>query len=206
MSCDESYDAIVVGSGYGGAVAACRMSLAGIKVCLIEKGKRWEPKDFPRDVFSLISAVRMEWRKWGISIGSDKTLFQRGVYRSEKEAYETYCEYAHNVGLSVRKEHHSYWPNSRSIKLKDFVCSKVGQKKGIDLNCQTKYRKSNTRMGCPAMIIFAVSQDGVWTVQKSIESHNHVLARRADQHLLRSCRNISDEKALILKSMIEAGI
>ncbi|KAI0519470.1 hypothetical protein KFK09_006918 [Dendrobium nobile] len=76
MSCDESYDAVVVGSGYGGAVAACRLSIAGVKVCLIEKGRRWDAKDFPRDVFSLISAVRMEWRKWGISIGSDKALFQ----------------------------------------------------------------------------------------------------------------------------------
>ncbi|KAL0914138.1 hypothetical protein M5K25_017646 [Dendrobium thyrsiflorum] len=84
----------------------------------------------------------------------------RGVYRSEKEAYEMYCEYAHNAGFSVRKEHHSYWPNSRIIKSKDFVCSKAGQKKGIDLNSQTKYRKSNTRTGCPAMIRFAVSQDG----------------------------------------------
>ncbi|KAL0910675.1 hypothetical protein M5K25_018752 [Dendrobium thyrsiflorum] len=90
--------------------------------------------------------------------------YRRGVYRSEKEAYEMYCEYAHNAGFSVRKEHHSYWPNSRIIKSKDFVCSKAGQKKGIDLNSQTKYRKSNTRTGCPAMIRFAVSQDRVWTV------------------------------------------
>jgi ribulose 1,5-bisphosphate synthetase/thiazole synthase len=35
---EGGYDAVVVGSGYGGFVAACRMSMAGIKVCLIEKG------------------------------------------------------------------------------------------------------------------------------------------------------------------------
>ncbi|KAL0910954.1 hypothetical protein M5K25_019051 [Dendrobium thyrsiflorum] len=52
----------------------------------------------------------------------------RGVYRYEKEAYEMYCEYAHNAEFSVRKEHHSYWPNSRIIKSKDFVCSKVAQR------------------------------------------------------------------------------
>ncbi|KAL0925546.1 hypothetical protein M5K25_003892 [Dendrobium thyrsiflorum] len=86
---------------------------------------------------------------------SGTEYLSRGVYRSEKEAYEMYCEYAHNAGFSVRKEHHSYWPNSRIIKSKDFVCSKAGQKKGIDLNSQTKYRKSNTRTGCPAMIRFA---------------------------------------------------
>lgn len=35
---EGGYDAVVVGSGYGGFVAGCRMSMAGIKVCLIEKG------------------------------------------------------------------------------------------------------------------------------------------------------------------------
>lgn len=32
---EDGYDAVVVGSGYGGSIAACRMSSAGIKVCLI---------------------------------------------------------------------------------------------------------------------------------------------------------------------------
>ncbi|XP_020579118.1 uncharacterized protein LOC110023847 [Phalaenopsis equestris] len=76
MSCVESYDAVVVGSGYGGAVAACRLSMAGINVCLIEKGRRWEAKDFPTHVFSLIAAVRMQWRNWGFGFLSDKALFQ----------------------------------------------------------------------------------------------------------------------------------
>ncbi|KAL0914276.1 hypothetical protein M5K25_014606 [Dendrobium thyrsiflorum] len=61
-------------------------------------------------------------------------------------------------------------------------------------------------MGSPSMIRFAVSEDGVWTVQKSIESHNHELARSKDQHLLRLCMNITDEKVSVLKSMTEAGI
>ncbi|KAK8971454.1 Long-chain-alcohol oxidase FAO1 [Platanthera guangdongensis] len=77
MACEESYDAVVVGSGYGGSVAACRMSMAGINVCLLEKGRQWEAQDFPTDVFSLFSAVKFERRKWpGISFGSDKALFQ----------------------------------------------------------------------------------------------------------------------------------
>lgn len=40
---EDGYDAVVVGSGYGGSVAACR--LAGVKVCLAEKGRKWEAKD-----------------------------------------------------------------------------------------------------------------------------------------------------------------
>ena len=39
---EDGYDAVAVGSGYGDSVAACRMSNADIKVCLIEKGQRWE--------------------------------------------------------------------------------------------------------------------------------------------------------------------
>ncbi|KAL0908951.1 hypothetical protein M5K25_023466 [Dendrobium thyrsiflorum] len=131
-------------------------------------------------------------RLYRVQLGTPSVA--RGVYSSEKEAYEMYCNYAHNL-LAKFEEH----------KSKDFVCSRAGYKKGIDLNSQAKYRKSNTRTGCPTMIRFAVSQDGVWTVQKFIESHNHELARRADQHLLRSCRNISDEKVSVLKFMIEAA-
>jgi len=73
---EESYDAVVVGSGYGGSVAACRMSMAGIKVCLIEKGRRWEADDFPKHVVGLVSTVRMEWRRWGFGLGSKHALFQ----------------------------------------------------------------------------------------------------------------------------------
>ncbi|KAI0489317.1 hypothetical protein KFK09_029159 [Dendrobium nobile] len=117
-----------------------------------------------------------------------------------------YCNYAHNIGFSVRKDHHGFWANSRKIKSKDFVCSKSGFKKGIDLNSNSKYRRANTRTGCPALVRFSVSQDGVWKVQKHIESHNHELAKLKDQYLLISCKNISDDKALVLKFMTEAGI
>ncbi|KAL0926229.1 hypothetical protein M5K25_002441 [Dendrobium thyrsiflorum] len=128
------------------------------------------------------------------------------AYKDEKEAYEAFCTYAHNNRFSVRKDHHSFWPNSRKIKSKDFVCSKAGFKKQIDLNSQKKCRRSETRTGCPCLIRFAVDEDGNWIVKKFIESHNHDLARLEDRHLLRSCRNIDDERASVLKSMTEAGI
>ena len=41
------YDVVVVGSGYGGAIAASRMARAGKNVCLLERGKEFLPGDFP---------------------------------------------------------------------------------------------------------------------------------------------------------------
>ncbi|MFB6262416.1 MAG: GMC family oxidoreductase N-terminal domain-containing protein, partial [Bradymonadaceae bacterium] len=38
---------VVVGSGYGGAVAASRMARAGREVCLLERGEEWLPGEFP---------------------------------------------------------------------------------------------------------------------------------------------------------------
>lgn len=73
---EDGYDAVVVGSGYGGSVAACRMSMAGFKVCLVEKGRRWEPHDFPTDSFKMVSAFRFENRNLGFSFGPKHALLQ----------------------------------------------------------------------------------------------------------------------------------
>lgn len=43
-----AYDYIVIGSGFGGSVAALRLAEKGYKVCVIESGKRWQPHQFPR--------------------------------------------------------------------------------------------------------------------------------------------------------------
>lgn len=41
------YDVVVVGSGYGGGVAASRLARCGQRVCVIERGKEFAPGDFP---------------------------------------------------------------------------------------------------------------------------------------------------------------
>jgi cholesterol oxidase len=42
------YDYVVVGSGFGGAVSALRLSEKGWRVAVLEMGKRWGPGDFPK--------------------------------------------------------------------------------------------------------------------------------------------------------------
>ncbi|KAI3884833.1 hypothetical protein MKX03_009923 [Papaver bracteatum] len=79
MFCDGDefgYDAVVIGSGYGGSVAACRLSMAGVNVCLMEKGQKWDARDFPTSCFQVMSELRMENKNLGVSFGSKDALFQ----------------------------------------------------------------------------------------------------------------------------------
>jgi cholesterol oxidase len=41
-------DVLIVGSGFGGAVTACRLAEAGAKVIVLERGREWGPDTFPR--------------------------------------------------------------------------------------------------------------------------------------------------------------
>jgi cholesterol oxidase len=45
---DSHFDAIVVGSGFGGSVTAYRLAEAGLRVCVLERGKAYPPGEFPR--------------------------------------------------------------------------------------------------------------------------------------------------------------
>lgn len=48
MSPDTHFDAVVVGSGFGGSVSAYRLAQAGQRVCVLERGKAYPPGSFPR--------------------------------------------------------------------------------------------------------------------------------------------------------------
>jgi cholesterol oxidase len=48
---EEQFDAIVVGSGFGGSVIAYRLAEAGLRVCLLERGKAYPPGSFPRSPY-----------------------------------------------------------------------------------------------------------------------------------------------------------
>ncbi|HIC82476.1 MAG TPA: GMC family oxidoreductase, partial [Kiloniellaceae bacterium] len=49
MSASQQWDVIVIGSGAGGGAVARRLSEAGMKVLVLEKGPRYQPDDYHHD-------------------------------------------------------------------------------------------------------------------------------------------------------------
>jgi cholesterol oxidase len=66
---EQHYDWVIVGSGFGGSVSAHRLTQKGYKVLVIEKGRRFEPEDFPKTNWNL-----KRWM-WNPAIGL-KGFFQ----------------------------------------------------------------------------------------------------------------------------------
>ena len=48
---DSHYDAIVVGSGFGGSVTAYRLAEAGKRVLILERGRAYPPGSFTRSPY-----------------------------------------------------------------------------------------------------------------------------------------------------------
>jgi hypothetical protein len=94
-----------------------------------------------------------------------------------------YNTYAGKVGFSVRKSKMKRRQDG-SICQKYLVCSSQGHRKN------ESSEKDITRTGCEARVQFSVSKDGIWTVQKVVEQHNHYLASPNKAHKLRSQRQV----------------
>ncbi|MEO9801986.1 MAG: GMC family oxidoreductase N-terminal domain-containing protein [Reichenbachiella sp.] len=69
----DNYDVVVIGSGYGGGIAASRMARAGRSVCLLERGKEFLPGEFPNTLLEANSEMQLDTPK--TKIGSDTGLF-----------------------------------------------------------------------------------------------------------------------------------
>ncbi|MGE5274339.1 MAG: alpha/beta fold hydrolase [Verrucomicrobiota bacterium] len=69
----DRYEVVVVGSGYGGAIAASRLARAGRSVCLLERGRELRPGEFPDS--QLEAAREMQWDSSSGHRGSRVGLF-----------------------------------------------------------------------------------------------------------------------------------
>jgi cholesterol oxidase len=55
------YDCVVIGSGFGGSILACRLAQAGRGVCVLERGARWEKSHFARSMSQI--SKKAVWEK-----------------------------------------------------------------------------------------------------------------------------------------------
>lgn len=74
----DRYDVIVVGSGYGGGVAACRLANAGWRVCVLERGREMRPGEYPNDTPSMLEQLQIDLPAG--RIGSEAALFDIRVF------------------------------------------------------------------------------------------------------------------------------
>src|SRR5262249_14329139 len=49
----ETYDFVVIGSGFGGSVSAMRLTEKGYRVLVLERGKRYRDQDFARTTWNI---------------------------------------------------------------------------------------------------------------------------------------------------------
>ena len=71
------YDALVIGSGYGGGVAASRLARMGLRLAVIEQGRFWRPGDFPTTIKARRKALRLTGR--ALKLGDPTGLYYLSV-------------------------------------------------------------------------------------------------------------------------------
>jgi len=99
------YDVAIIGSGFGGSVAALRLTEKGYKVLVIEAGSRYRDEDFAKTSFNLkkflyfpklglkgiqrIDLLRNVMVMSGAGVGGGSLVYANTLYRPPAEFYST---------------------------------------------------------------------------------------------------------------------
>ncbi len=99
------YDYIIVGSGFGGSVSALRLTEKGYRVLVVEKGKRWDPADFPETNWNLkrwlwlplfrfqgifkMTIMRHVGILSGVGVGGGSLMYANTLPRPSQNFYDT---------------------------------------------------------------------------------------------------------------------
>ena len=73
----KHYEIVVIGSGYGGGVAASRLARAGRQVCVLERGKELQPSQYPDNAVKMAQQTQLDLP--GRHLGSQTGLFHLRV-------------------------------------------------------------------------------------------------------------------------------
>ncbi|MFM1796025.1 MAG: hypothetical protein RLZZ340_702, partial [Actinomycetota bacterium] len=101
----SDYDVAIVGSGFGGSVAALRLTEKGYRVLVIEAGSRYRDEDFAKTSFDLkrflffprlglrgiqrIDLLRNVMVMSGAGVGGGSLVYANTLYRPPKTFFET---------------------------------------------------------------------------------------------------------------------
>lgn len=72
----QTYDFVIIGSGFGGSVSAMRLTEKGYSVLILERGKRFEDEDFPKTNWNL---PRFLWLPALLCFGTFEMTFMNGL-------------------------------------------------------------------------------------------------------------------------------
>ncbi len=72
-SLKSAYPVVVVGSGYGGGIAASRLARAGQQVCVLERGREFQPGEYPNTLDAVI-------REFQVDTAAGTTGSRTGLY------------------------------------------------------------------------------------------------------------------------------
>ncbi len=93
----ESVDVVIIGSGYGGSIPAARLAAAGMKVVVLERGKRLAPSDLqqsddPRYIESIVDVVISSSNiafRTGKLVGGASIPMDGAHFRMPQKSFET---------------------------------------------------------------------------------------------------------------------
>ncbi|KAK8030781.1 glucose-methanol-choline oxidoreductase [Apiospora arundinis] len=89
----SSYDCVVIGSGYGGGVAASRMARTGETVCVLERGREMWPGEYPSDTDDAFDQVHYSgqfspgWLPKKMVNGGDPTGMYHLIFGNGQNAF-----------------------------------------------------------------------------------------------------------------------
>jgi cholesterol oxidase len=100
---DPDYDVIVIGSGFGGSVAALRLSEKGYRVGMLEMGARWRPQDHPPNSWHLrkylwqpylgligpaqVTVLKNVVIQSGVGVGGGSLIYGNVLYEPSEQFY-----------------------------------------------------------------------------------------------------------------------
>ncbi len=108
------YTVVVVGSGYGGAIAASRLARAGQKVCVLERGREILPGEYPQTPAEAASEMRLDTPRFTLGCKTGLYDFHLDSDLSVLRGCGLGGTSLINAGVSMRPEpgvfHDGRWP------------------------------------------------------------------------------------------------